>query len=114
MPKTSDPSERRKRSGLGTSPDYPFSFFDLLKFKQHFGISDEDEDTEMYCEYIVGPMDAEFLSLYLDEAVGFDSWNLLISFRVSVWMNRRHHVPRTRPNNSFNRSANSVAFIRET
>ena len=52
--------------------EHPFSSFDLLKFKQHFGVSDEDEDTEMYCEYTVRPKDTEFLAQYLDEAVDFD------------------------------------------
>jgi hypothetical protein len=52
--------------------DYPFSSFDLLKFKQHFGVPDEDEDTEMYCEYTVGPKDSEFLSQHLDEVIDFD------------------------------------------
>ena len=52
--------------------DHPFSSFDLLKFKNHFGVSDEDEDTEMYLEYIVEPKDTEFLSKHLDEAVDFD------------------------------------------
>jgi hypothetical protein len=52
--------------------EHPFSSFDLQKFKQHFGVSDEDEDTEMYFEYIVEPKDREFLLEYLDGSVDFD------------------------------------------
>jgi len=52
--------------------EYPFSSFDLLKFKRHFGVSDEDEDTEMYLEYIVEPKEKEFLSKYLNEVMDFD------------------------------------------
>ena len=52
--------------------EYPFSSYDLLEFKQHFGTSDEDEDAEMYLEYIVEPKDTGFLSKHLVEAVDFD------------------------------------------
>ena len=52
--------------------EYPFSSFDLLEFKQHFGVSDEDEDSEMYLEHIVEPKNTEFLSKHLDEAVNFE------------------------------------------
>jgi len=52
--------------------EHHFASFDLLKFKQHFGVSDEDEDTEMYCDYIVEPKDTEFLSKRLSEGVDFD------------------------------------------
>jgi hypothetical protein len=52
--------------------EHSFSPFDLLKFKQHFGVSDEDEDTEMYYEYVVEPKDTGFLSEHINEDVDFD------------------------------------------
>jgi hypothetical protein len=52
--------------------EYPFSSFELVKFKQYFGVSDEDEDTEMYCDYTVEPKETEFLSKYLDEVIDYD------------------------------------------
>jgi hypothetical protein len=56
----------------GLVAEYPFASFDLLNFKKHFGISDEDEDTGMYLEYVVEPKHTEFLSKRLDEVVEFD------------------------------------------
>ncbi|MCA1850559.1 MAG: hypothetical protein LC672_05825, partial [Acidobacteria bacterium] len=45
--------------------EYPLSTFDLPKFKQHFGVPEDDKDTEMVCEYDVAPKDVDFLSRYL-------------------------------------------------
>lgn len=52
--------------------EHPLSSFDLPKFKQHFGVPDEDEDAEMVMEYEVKQKDVEFLSEYLSEEVDYD------------------------------------------
>jgi hypothetical protein len=52
--------------------EHPLSSFDLPRFKQHFGVPDEDEDSEMVMEYDVHLKDVDFLSAYLAEPVDYD------------------------------------------
>jgi hypothetical protein len=52
--------------------EHPLASFDLPSFKQHFGVPEEDEDSEMVMEYDVQPKDIEFLSGYLSENVDYD------------------------------------------
>ena len=52
--------------------EHPLSYFDLPRFKQHFGVPEEDEDCEMVMEYDVQSKDIEFLSGYLNENVDYD------------------------------------------
>ena len=52
--------------------EHAISSFDLPRFKQHFGVSENDEDSEMVMEYTVESKDVEFLSEYLADDVDYD------------------------------------------
>ncbi len=52
--------------------EYPFQSFDLSKFKKYFGVTEHNEDTEMYACYPVTSNDIKFVSEYLAEKVVFD------------------------------------------
>ncbi len=67
--------------------ELPLTFFDLPRFRQHFGVPDNDEDSEMIMEYAVGLKDVKFLSKYLAETedvyYDFDKYAYFLScYRV--------------------------------
>jgi hypothetical protein len=52
--------------------EHLLSHFELTKFKQHFGVSNDDNDSEMTMEYSVELKDVNILSKYLVEDISFD------------------------------------------
>ena len=52
--------------------EHLLSRFDLTKFKQHFGVLNDNNDSEMTMEYSVELKDVNFLSKYLVEDICFD------------------------------------------
>ncbi len=61
--------------------EHSLASFDLSKFKQHFQVKLDSNDSEMVLEYEIESKDVEFLSEYLAEQIdyAFDSNSYFLS-----------------------------------